>query len=103
MADYADKSNEAADTFLRESLIWRRAEVDAPGGKCLNCEAEIDLLMRWCDSDCRDDWQRCHPHRDVPPEERRVSINTTPGRETEEDDGLLAPLVLDLRDDTDAE
>jgi len=90
MADYADKSAEAADTFLMESLSWRRAEVDASGGHCLNCEAEIDLLMRWCDTDCRDDWQKRNPHRDVTPEERRAAIALTPGRGPEEDEDPVA-------------
>lgn len=25
-------------------------------GRCLNCDAEIGLTLRWCGTGCRDDW-----------------------------------------------
>lgn len=28
-----------------------------PVGKCLNCRKRLRKGLRWCDSDCRDDWQ----------------------------------------------
>jgi len=33
-------------------------------GYCLECGEPIDLAVegkRWCDKDCRDDWQRWNP------------------------------------------
>lgn len=27
-------------------------------GRCLNCSDPIPAPRRWCDADCRDDWQR---------------------------------------------
>lgn len=27
-------------------------------GLCLNCSAEVAYGMRWCNSDCRNDWER---------------------------------------------
>lgn len=27
-------------------------------GRCLNCGEELADGARWCDADCRDDWQR---------------------------------------------
>lgn len=30
-------------------------------GNCLNCDEPLDDNRRWCDADCRDDWQRRNP------------------------------------------
>lgn len=27
-------------------------------GRCLNCDAEVGPMLRWCGTGCRDDWQR---------------------------------------------
>lgn len=26
-------------------------------GRCLNCNAQLEKGSRWCDGDCRDDWE----------------------------------------------
>lgn len=30
----------------------------APTGKCLSCDEDVRAAERWCDSDCRHDWDR---------------------------------------------
>lgn len=35
-----------------------RGPTIAATGECLNCEAPVADGRRWCDADCRDDWQR---------------------------------------------
>jgi len=75
MADVIDDANERADVFLREAIAWRRAEPGvAPTGHCLNCAEAVEHLLRWCDADCRDDWEARNGRRDVPPEARRQAI-----------------------------
>ena len=29
-----------------------------PNGSCLNCGDQVGDGLRWCDADCRDDWER---------------------------------------------
>jgi len=36
----------------------RKPEGPTPIGRCLHCELPLPDGMRWCDADCRDDWQR---------------------------------------------
>ena len=61
MANEADEAAVAEELFLKVSLANSRNQlVDSPKPKgfCLNCDEKIPLPMRWCDKDCRDDWQR---------------------------------------------
>lgn len=30
-------------------------------GECLSCATKIKQPLRWCDSACRDDWQKRNP------------------------------------------
>lgn len=73
--DYVDRSNDVAEVYLTESRAWRKPEVSAPGGLCLNCGEVLEPALRWCDADCRDDWERLTPQqRVVTPEQRRRSF-----------------------------
>jgi hypothetical protein len=61
MANEADQASEIEELFLSVSLAnSRNQSVDSPKAKgaCLNCEDKLAPPLRWCDSDCRDDWQR---------------------------------------------
>lgn len=40
-----------------EQARRKSATAQSAIGKCLNCQAELEPPLRWCDSDCRDDWQ----------------------------------------------
>lgn len=56
--DIIDQGNEAAELFQRAALSKRKPKGPEPTGFCLNCEAEVQLGMRWCDADCRTDWEK---------------------------------------------
>lgn len=58
MTDIIDKGNEAAEMFLRASLSPRKLNEPVADGKCHNCEALLPQGVRWCDADCRADWQK---------------------------------------------
>jgi hypothetical protein len=59
MADFIDDANEAAEIFLRAALsTYRRPAGPAPTGCCLNCGHALPVSgMRWCNPDCRDDYE----------------------------------------------
>ena len=58
MADDADRAQQHIEAELGGLLSRRCAEAPAATGLCLNCGAVVDPPRRWCDADCRDDWQR---------------------------------------------
>lgn len=57
--DDADITQERQE---REAELLRRASAKpagpAPTGHCLWCDEPTDDTRRWCDSECRDQWQR---------------------------------------------
>lgn len=58
MADIADK---AAEHIERESaglLAQRRPIGPVANGFCHWCEATVAAALRWCDADCRNDYER---------------------------------------------
>ena len=73
MANEADQADELNELFLNISLANARNKVvDSPvskDGKCLFCEEVLEASeagkpqKRWCDRDCRDDWQRIENSR----------------------------------------
>lgn len=60
VADVLDKADEAQEAFMREALsrVGRPLQQVAGIGMCLNCGAEVQGDGRWCDADCRDDWEK---------------------------------------------
>lgn len=59
MSDDADRADETLEFLL--SLELRKAQHCAhpeATGTCLNCGAFVTDGARWCDADCRDDWER---------------------------------------------
>lgn len=61
MANEADQASELEELFLTVSLANSRSKmVDSPVAKgvCLYCDERLAPPLRWCDKDCRDDWQR---------------------------------------------
>lgn len=57
-ADDADRSSAIEEFFLRQAQRFRKPEGPVATGWCLNCEKETPEGRRWCDTDCRDDWER---------------------------------------------
>ena len=63
MADEADRGNETAELFHKLALAAMPKPVAIHGiGMCLNCGDELEGEARWCDAECRDDWE-AHGHK----------------------------------------
>jgi len=61
MADLIDLAQDAAERFLAMSLrnAQHRDTISPKAtGECLSCGNAVALERRWCDADCRDDWER---------------------------------------------
>ncbi|MBI4997839.1 MAG: DUF2116 family Zn-ribbon domain-containing protein [Rhodocyclales bacterium] len=57
--DIIDRANEVAAIAVEARISVSAdapAEVEAVG-VCLNCSAPVPDGHRWCDADCRNDWQ----------------------------------------------
>lgn len=56
--DEADRADEQAEQTLRAALLRRLPAGPAATGVCLWCAIEVPPGARFCDRDCRDDWER---------------------------------------------
>lgn len=58
--DIVDEANELAQAAVDTAIeSARKAVPEARAtGKCLNCGYHVAPGHRWCDADCREDWQR---------------------------------------------
>jgi len=68
MSDDADLANDTAAVLLDAALANRRAaraELQCGRGFCLNCAAEIERPLRWCDEQCREDWERTERNKQL--------------------------------------
>ena len=60
MADEIDRASDQ-EQVLRDSAIYSARQVRniiLSTGKCLQCDADVAGDRRWCNSDCRDDWEK---------------------------------------------
>lgn len=57
--DTADFAAALEAAHISKSLHLARLNADSPVavGECLFCETPIPQPHRWCDSQCRDEWQ----------------------------------------------
>ncbi|TCS70754.1 hypothetical protein EDC61_11481 [Sulfuritortus calidifontis] len=59
MADEADRAQDVIDLLLGAAIQGaKKPGGPPPTGSCLNCGEPLKPGLRWCDADCRDDWQR---------------------------------------------
>lgn len=56
--DIIDQGNEAAEIFRRSALSQRKPEGPVAKGACHNCDAPLEAGLRFCDPDCRTDWEK---------------------------------------------
>lgn len=60
MADPVDRAA-ALNEYMQEKQL-EAARVKGPEvhatGYCLNCGEDMPDNQRWCDADCRDDWEK---------------------------------------------
>lgn len=57
MSDEIDHAATATELFTRAALSQRADESPLPCGFCHYCAEPLAAGLRWCDADCRDDWQ----------------------------------------------
>jgi len=67
LADLAQAQNERLEAVRLQNIRWQAGcrPQDATG-VCLNCGAKIAEGLRWCDADCRDDWQHRNARGSAP-------------------------------------
>lgn len=63
MADVIDQGNDRAEQFLAHALGQASSKANSlpPIGRCYNCESPLEGDKKFCDTDCRDDFQRRNP------------------------------------------
>lgn len=57
MADFADLGAAREEMDRALALKVRAPEGPVATGCCLACGVALEGGRRWCDADCRDDWQ----------------------------------------------
>jgi hypothetical protein len=59
MADIADIANDQIEREIAATLKYRpAAEIPKGTGECLYCGERLPFAQRWCDAECRDDWEK---------------------------------------------
>lgn len=65
MADEADLANECVAQDLERAMRKQRMEAAAlaaalqrRSGRCLNCEEDVEPGKRFCDEDCKEDFEK---------------------------------------------
>lgn len=57
MADFADLGADREEKDRALALKVRAPEGPSATGMCLCCGEPLGDGLRWCDAECRDDWQ----------------------------------------------
>lgn len=58
MADDIDRATELQELMNRAAQQQRRASGPLATGFCLSCGEALKNGRRWCDAECRDDFER---------------------------------------------
>ena len=58
MADPVDLADIEIEAANRANLARRKPEGPKPVGSCLFCHCALRHGMRWCDSGCKEDWEK---------------------------------------------
>lgn len=56
--DIADASDKQVEDFQLFSRLKKKEEGPKYSGFCFNCDEGLEQPRRWCDSDCRTEWER---------------------------------------------
>ncbi len=56
--DPNDIASETEQLLRDDALRARRPEAPAYTGRCFWCDAPVAAPRRWCDAECRDEWER---------------------------------------------
>ena len=57
MSDEADAADATVEQHLKRALARRHATLPAVG-QCYSCSAPVDAGRRFCDEECREDYER---------------------------------------------
>lgn len=63
MPDEADYANGRVALRDKIALKVRKPEGPLPTGFCYNCVEPLPDGHRWCDADCRDDWEKLNANK----------------------------------------
>lgn len=58
MADEIDRAAEEVEMFQQEAQRQRKKEAPGYTGECIWCGEKLEHPRRFCDVDCRDDYER---------------------------------------------
>ena len=58
ITDLSDLATAFEEMYTRAAIDRRKLEGPPACGECLNCQAPLGEGMRWCDADCRADWEK---------------------------------------------
>lgn len=58
MSDEADQAQPHIERAVEIALKELKHDGPSPTGYCHNCDAPLAGELRFCDADCRDDWQK---------------------------------------------
>jgi len=58
VADIIDEAHEREEELRAKALERREPEGPPAVGACYNCSEPLAPGQRWCDADCRDDWEK---------------------------------------------
>lgn len=57
--DDADKTSEREDITIREAIrASKRPTGPVATGRCLWCDEVVGELVRWCEPECRENWEQ---------------------------------------------
>lgn len=61
MADEIDIANERAEMLRDMAINKKKPEPKLKAmGQCLTCGEHLEGTRRWCDADCRDEYEKFH-------------------------------------------
>lgn len=58
IADPLDRAATETEYTIAVALSARKPEGPVADGACHNCGEEVPDGLRWCNAQCRDDWER---------------------------------------------
>ena len=57
MSDEADKAEHQEELARQAALVVRKKIGPKWTGFCANCGEVLEMPLRWCNAECREDWE----------------------------------------------
>ena len=57
MVDEIDRANKEVEMLLADASRMRKQEAPGYTGHCFWCDEKLPSPRRFCDADCRDEWE----------------------------------------------